>query len=167
MTDSIGEWGGHDSEPVVEKVEEKYKPAVPQLFDFLNSITSEKNELIRDQDLSMSQLEKSYPAFAVNRGLSMGADTILMANQMNLLYGLFNDAQYRYFFNSVRKSKRRNTWAKSQEKDDLNLVAKHYQCNKNIARQYLKILKSEDLEKIRERYEVGGSTKTKKKKKKD
>lgn len=162
---NIGDFAGHDNTEVEEKQEEKYKPALPQLFDFINSITDGKNDLIRgEQDLSTEQLEKAYPAYAVNKGMSMGMDMILLANEMNRLHGLDNDAQYRYYLLKVRKGKRRNTWAKAAAKDDLNLVAQYYQCNRDIARQFLKLLSTEDLKAIQAKYETGGkSTKSKKK----
>lgn len=151
----------------VEKYEEPeeieaYKPTLPGLFDWLNNITYDKKELIQGQDLPVDQIEKSYPAFQVNRGLSMGMDTILLANEMNRLSFLPIDSQYRYYLNKIRKMRRRNSWAKQEKIDDLNLVAKRYNCNKNVARQYLKILNETDLQEIRELYEIKKPAKKKK-----
>lgn len=165
---AIGEFFGVSNEPVERTDDKEYesKDVVPQLFDFLNSVTYDKSELIRGKVFAPSQLEKAYENvdFMVNRGLSMGIDTILYANEMNRLYELPADAQYRYYLHAVPKAKRRNKWAKAEKLDTLNLIAKHYGCNRNVARQFMKLLTEDDIALIVERHSTGGqSSKSKKK----
>lgn len=161
--EDIGEWLG------IEKTEEKQetfeydaKKGIPQLFDWLNSIMSEKNEMIRDQEYPADQMEKAYVPFPINRGVSMGMDTILLANEMNRLWSLPNEAQYRFYLHKIRKMKRRNSWQKAEKNDDLNLIARRYGCNLNVARQYLKLLTEDDLQSLRKLYDFGGVAKKKK-----
>ena len=161
--EDLGEFFGIEEEQKEEFSPEDFKPALPQLFDWINSITYDKNELILNQDYPPEQIEKSYPAFQVNKGLSMGMDMILIANEMNRLSHLSKDAQYRYYLNKIRKMKRRNSWAKADKMEDLNLIAQRYQCNRNIAKQYLKILSETDLQEIRDMYNVNKKPARKKK----
>lgn len=165
--ESIGTWLGHAEEDDTQSKtgsDETDKLSLPSLFDFLNSVTFDKKELIREQPYPQSQTEAAYPAYQVNRGLSMGIDTILHANEMNRLYDLFPDAQYRYYLHAVPRAKRRNKWAKAEKSDTLNLVAQHYGCNRNVARQYLKLLTEDDIALIVESHNTGGQASKSKKK---
>ena len=167
MTESIGSWLGQTEEDVTFDItanDATDKLSLPSLFDFLNSVTYDKKELVRNQIITQEMTEPAYPAYQVNRGLSMGMDTILHANEMNRLHGLFPDAQYRYYLRALPRAKRRNKWAKAEKSDTLNLVARHYSCNKNVAREYMKLLTEDDIALIVEKHSMGGQASKSKKK---
>ena len=63
-------------------------------FDYVNSINTTKKYLIND-DID----EKDYQPYMVNRSLSYFADTILMANEMNMNAHLDKKLQYDFYFN--------------------------------------------------------------------
>lgn len=162
--DSFADLIGLENKPT-EVEEYKEKSLIPDMFAFLASVGETKEELIREQDLPQETLEKAYPAWQINRGLSMGADSILYANEMNRLYGLSNDAQYRYYKHALPARKRYNKWAKRDKDDDIILVARHYQCNISIAKQLIKVLGAEGLEALHNKTRTGGSEAGKRNKK--
>lgn len=127
-------------------------------FDYVNSITLGKNNMMRDTE-NDTLAEKVYKPWVVNKALSYFVDTILVANDMNIYHGLEKRAQYEYFINAIRRNKRWAKWVKDVESDDLDLVVKAYNCNPNVAREYLKLLTKDQLEQIRATMVEGGAPK--------
>jgi hypothetical protein len=127
-------------------------------FDFMNAVSFDKKDLIRDNE-NPELAEKQYSGYMVNRGFSNFEDTILHANEMNMRHGLFNDAQFRYYLGSLRKRKRFSKWTKADKSADLDAIQHVYQCNRTVAKLYLKALSKDDLKSIHERMVTGGPQK--------
>ncbi len=85
-------------------------------------------------------MEKGYTPFVVNRALSYHTDTLLYANEMNRLHDTPNKMQYEYLLHSVRTGKRFSKWAKNEDLEVLQMVARYYQCNLQRAKEYVDIL---------------------------
>lgn len=124
-------------------------------FDFIKSVSETKTDLIGTSEDPLAT-EKEYNAYMVNRGFSYFPDTILHANEMNQFPGIPNYAQYIYYMSALRSRKRFSKWFKAEKNSDLDLIQKHYQCNRTIAKQYLELLSSENLERINKTMDVGG-----------
>jgi len=116
-------------------------------FDYVNSISYNKNNLMRNTD-NDEMAEKSYPPFLVNRALSYYTDTLLYANEMNKHSNLDNIMQYEYLFHSIRKSKRYNKWAKAVKSEEMLAVSEYFKVNYRVAQEYLKLISRENLEEI-------------------
>ena len=127
-------------------------------FDFMNAVSFDKKDLIRD-DENPELIEKQYNAYIINRGFSNFEDTILHANEMNMRANLFNDAQFRYYLGALRKRKRFSKWTKAEKSADLDAIQQVYQCNRTVAKLYLKALSTEDLQYVHEKLQTGGVTK--------
>lgn len=125
-------------------------------FTFIESVSKTKKDLIKNSD-QPAQVEKQYNPYIANIGLSLFADTILHANEMNRLHHLPKDAQYRYYLAALKPRDRRSKWYKAAKDSDLDVIQQVYQCNRTVAKQYLKVLSNEDLEKINKRVNKGGS----------
>lgn len=125
-------------------------------FDYVNSITLGKNNMMRDTENDVLA-EKEYNPWIVNKALSYFPDTVLMANDMNMYHGLDKRPQYEYLLNMIRRNKRWAKWVKDEGSEDLDLVIKAYNCNPTVAREYLKLLTKEQLDAIRASMAVGGS----------
>jgi len=108
-------------------------------FDYVNSINSSKKNLMRDSE-NDELMEKGYTPFVVNRALSYHTDTLLYANEMNRLHDTPNKMQYEYLLHSVRTGKRFSKWAKNEDLEVLQMVARYYQCNLQRAKEYVDIL---------------------------
>lgn len=125
-------------------------------FDYVNSITLGKNNMMRDTENDVLA-EKEYNPWIVNKALSYFPDTVLMANDMNMYHGLDKRPQYEYLLNMIRRNKRWAKWVKDEGSEDLDLVIKAYNCNPTVAREYLKLLTKEQLDAIRASMAIGGS----------
>ena len=125
-------------------------------FDFMKAVSFTKEDLIRDSD-TPEHMEKQYNPYIVNRGFSFFEDTILHANEMNRSHGLFNDAQFRYYLGSLRKRNRFSKWHKAEKNDDLDTIQQVYQCRREVAKMYLKVVNEEQMKAIREKTNVGGA----------
>ena len=132
--------------PPVEVVDEKsfaVKTKKISPFDFANSINFTKENLIVDE-----ATEKEYNPFIVNRAMGFAADTVIPGNEMNARPHIDNKMQYDFLCGVVRKSKRYNKWIKSEE-ENLEAVQEYFGYSFNKAKEALRILTSEDIEKIK------------------
>jgi hypothetical protein len=132
--------------PPIEEVDEKsfeVKTKKISPFDFANSINFSKENLIVDE-----ATEKEYNPFIVNRAMGFSADTVIPANEMNSRPHIDNKMQYDFLCAVVRKSKRYNKWLKSEE-ENLEAIQKYFGYSFNKAKEALRILNNDDIEKIK------------------
>jgi len=124
-------------------------------FDFMNAASFSKADIIRDSDIP-DVTEKQYNAYIVNRGFTNFEDTILHANEMNQRHELFPAAQFDYYRAVLRKRKRFSKWPKADKDVNLDAIQEVYQCNRTVAKQYLKVLNEEQLQSVHDRLVTGG-----------
>lgn len=124
-------------------------------FDFMNAASFSKADIIRDSDIP-DVTEKQYNAFIVNRGFTNFEDTILHANEMNQRHELFPAAQFDYYRAVLRKRKRFSKWPKADKDINLDAIQEVYQCNRTVAKQYLKVLNEEQLQSVHDKLVTGG-----------
>lgn len=127
-------------------------------FDFMNAVSFSKEDLIGNHD-NPEIAEKEYTPYMVNRGFTNFEDTILHANEMNMRAHLFYDAQFQYYRGALRKRKRFSKWPKADKSEDLDAIQEVYQCNRTIAKLYLKALSKDDLKLIHNKLTTGGVSK--------
>lgn len=122
-------------------------------FDFYNDASFGK------EDLTKSGIPISgYLPYLTNRAFSYHPDTIFYSNEMNIRGSCDKMLQYSYYLNAVPKRKRYNSkWHKNEVTEDMELVMEYYGVNRNIAKSYLKILKKEQIQEIRNRRYQGGA----------
>ena len=118
-------------------------------FDFVNSITYNKQNLIVDE-----QSESEYVPFLTNRALSYYPDTILYAQEMNINGHIDKKMQYNYFINNIRPAKRFAKWIKKKENNDIDAVRNYYNYNYKLAKIAVSILSEEQLKIIKKKFEM-------------
>ena len=123
-----------------------------ELKDWLNSINSTKEDLIKEDPNNIKQ----YPPFIINRCLSGHLDCVLFANEMNKYHFLDKDMQYSFYINIIRKKKRFTPSIRKDKIEDLEYVKNYYGYSDEKAYQALKILSKEQIEFIKQRFETGG-----------
>ncbi len=103
---------------VNSRPEEEEKTQTITLWDFVNSISENKNYLYDDDT------EKLYSPFTMNRAFSIHIDTIYHASLMNRYYNLDKKMQHDYYFYSLPKKVRRKKWLKKtdEEKEDSKII---------------------------------------------
>jgi len=122
-------------------------------FDFLNSINDNKKDLIREDPLT----EKEYVPFMINRGLSYFPDTILYANEMNRFGSIPKQWQFDFYRLGVSKRKRFSKWHKQDKiEEDVKLLMREYDYSHQKAMQVFNILNQDEIEKLRQKYKIGG-----------
>ena len=124
------------------------------LKDWLNSINLTKEDITRDDP----QLIKKYAPFIINKCMSGHLDTVMFANEMNLQSHLAKDLQYQFYLNSIRKKKRFSPWLRKDKIKNLDVVKSYYGYSNEKAIQALKILSKEQLNYIKAKIDVGGTT---------
>ena len=126
----------------------------PELKDWLNSINLTKQDITVDDP----QTIKKYAPFIINKCMSAHLDCIMFANEMNLQSHLAKDLQYQFFLNSIRKKKRFSPWLRKDKIKNLDIVKSYYGYSNEKAIQALKILTKEQLNYIKAKIDVGGTT---------
>lgn len=123
-------------------------------FDFLNSINQTKVNLIRDEGRSQSE----YVPYLTNRGLSYFADTIMLANEMNVRPSMDKQMQYEFLLHSARPRKRMSKWAKKDDAELIQKICDIFQCSTKKAEEMRDILGIKRLSEIVKIYEksLGG-----------
>ena len=128
-----------------------------ELKEYLKSINESKEDLMNTNDEAWA---KKYPAYIVNRCLSMFWDTLPQANEMNGYHFLDNKVQFQFLINSVRKKKRfGGRWLKQSKLKDLEYVKEYFDYSNEKAREALNILTKEQIEVIKETLNKGGRKK--------
>lgn len=140
-----------DGEEIIEEKEEEFKLPKISPFDYVNAIHYTKENLCEDE-----WYEKQYNPFIVNKALSFGADTVIIANEMNSRSHLQKRLQFDFLINTIRRRKRFNKWIKAEKISDLELVREYYNYSTEKALEALKILTPENIEYIRKRMNKGG-----------
>ena len=128
-----------------------------ELKEYLNAINFTKQKLMDTDDLMW---EKKYPAYIVNRCMSMFWDTLPAANEMNGYHFLDKKVQFDFFINSIRKQKRfGGKWLSQTKLKDMEYVKEYYGYSNEKAKDALNILSKEQIEHIKESLNKGGRTK--------
>jgi hypothetical protein len=121
-------------------------------FDYVNEILYGKKNLIVDEFT-----EKEYLPFIVNRALSYHYDCILYANEMNQRPFLDKKCQNSFLINTVRSRKRPFAkWVKSEKSEDLECIKKVFNYSDAKAKDILRLLSEEQIQKSKEETLTGG-----------
>lgn len=121
-------------------------------FDYVNSVLQNKRNLIVDE-----LTEKEYQPFLVNRTLSYHKDCVMYANEMNRRHLLDKKLQYDFFLNTIRSQKRPFAkWVKVEKSDDLECIKQIFGFSNQKARDALRLLSNEQIQKLKEQTDTGG-----------
>lgn len=131
-------------------------------FDFLNSINEKKSYLFTDikadnsgEASDLDSVDRKYPPFMVNRGLSYFVDTVMLANEMNQRFDLAPKMQYDFLYHGVRKKRRFSKWHKKQKDGkDIELIKEAYSMNRERAEEVHDLI---DIKKLRKFMDRGGT----------
>lgn len=113
-------------------------------------LQTKQNCMLTEQD------ERQYPHFMVNRALSYHVDTVLMANEINMLPHADNRLKYDFLLNIVKPYRRPfQKWEKRVEPVDLAVVKEYYGYSDAKALEVLSILDDEQINHLRQRIYKG------------
>ncbi len=121
-------------------------------FDYVNAILQNKKKLIIDE-----LTEKSYAPFLVNRSLSYHKDCIFYANEMNRYHQIDKKLQNDFLLNIVRSQKRPFAkWVKAEKSEDLECIKQIFGFSESKAREAVRLLSKEQIQKLKEETDIGG-----------
>ena len=116
-------------------------------FDYVKSI----NKKTYETDLS------GYMPYLTNRAFAMHVDTVLLAEEMNQMHYLGTELQYDFYYYAVRKGDRFGFPQKPHEDPNLEVIIEYFQCSKQKALEYLRVLSLNDISKIISLQNKGGN----------
>jgi len=121
-------------------------------FDYVNAILQNKKKLIVDE-----LTEKSYAPFLVNRSLSYHKHCIFYANEMNRYHQIDKKLQNDFLLNIVRSQKRPFAkWVKAEKSEDLECIKQIFGFSESKAREAVRLLSKEQIQKLKEQTDIGG-----------
>lgn len=119
--------------------------------NFFNSISNTKED-----DYTQGEIDKDYKPYVVNKMLSKYKDLIHVVNEMNMSSKLDKRMQFDFLMQMVPKKQRRVLWSHSCKNENIPIIMEWYNISEEKAEQYLKFLKAEEIEFIRDKMERGG-----------
>jgi len=121
-------------------------------FEYVNQILHGKKQLIVDE-----LTEKNYTPFLVNKSLSYHNDCVMYANEMNRRHFLDKKLQNDFLLNTVRSRKRPFAkWVKTEKSEDIECIKQVYGLSDSKAREALRLLSDEQIQKLKEQTDIGG-----------
>lgn len=130
--------------------------------DFVNSVSYDKKNLIRDSD-SSEAAEKLYVPFFTSRCLSYHPDAILLLNELNARglseFGMNNIEHYEFLLHVLPKKKRFSKWGKQILTDDTEVVKKYYDYSTERALEVMELHTDADMKMMRDSMYEGGKIK--------
>ena len=124
-------------------------------FDYVSSITYNKTDMMTGTE-NDELAEAGYNPYLTNKSLSYFPDTLLYANEMNVLNHADNRLQYSYLLNSIRPKKRFSKWVKKQEDIDIEAIKQYYKYSTAKAEAALSLLSPQQINEIKRRLNKGG-----------
>jgi len=124
-----------------------------KLFDFLNDINYGKKDIMNEDN------EKVYNAYVINHFLSGSMDTVLAANEMNMLPHLEPRMQYDFLRGVIRKKKRFTKWLKPDKFDKIDTIKEYYGYSTNKAKNIADLVSDEEMKHMLMRLVKGGISK--------
>ena len=124
-------------------------------FDYVSSITYNKKDMMTGTE-NDELAESGYNPYLTNKSLSYFPDTLLYANEMNVLNHVDNKLQYSYLLNSIRPKKRFSKWVKKQEDIDIEAIKQYYKYSTAKAEAALSLLSPQQINEIKRRLNKGG-----------
>lgn len=99
--------------------------------------------------------EKKINSFIFKRYISNNIDGLMFCSYINS-YELSNEALYEYFrcILAPRKISYIPFTKADKKSDDIEFLKMHYKCNDRVANEYMSVLSSEQLRKLKENYNL-------------
>ena len=94
-----------------------------------------------------------YNPYIGNLAFSQSMDSVLLANEMNVLHGLPPEAQFEFLYQALPARRRWGKWYKANEHPHLQLVMDHYKYSKEKALEALQVLTQENIRDIKALHE--------------
>ena len=114
-----------------------------------------KKDLIVDE-----QSEKDYVPFIVNRGLGYFADTVLLANEMNVnCSNLDHKMQYDFLKGTVKKKRRFSKWLKADDDEKIDIICKYFGYSRSVAKSVVDLFDEQTIDILKKRLNKGGASK--------
>lgn len=129
-----------------------------ELFDYLNQINVDKQDIMNPEKFpeTYQQNRKEYNAYLVNMLLGRNKDCVFYVNEMNMCNSIPGWMQYDFYRCIIPKKKRYAKKIEIDKEQDLDIICEFYNCNKSIAKSYLKTMKKETIQGIKEFLNKGG-----------
>jgi hypothetical protein len=128
---------------IVEEQEIEVKRTKRSPFDYTNDIANKTYPDSFDD----------YNPFLANASFSQRKDTVIYANELNKYHMLDKRPQFDFYYYSLPQKKYFAKWAKQVKSDYTDAIMWYFEVSYKVAKQYEKVLKKEQMESIKVRYE--------------
>lgn len=110
-------------------------------FDICSHLNEKTN-------LDSNEVIDSWNSWMINLALANHMQTVLWSNEMNRLYDLPKEMQYKFYITGIPKGKRFGKWPKKEGFDTelVSLVQNYFQLNSLRAQQYIALMSPDQIQ---------------------
>lgn len=126
-------------------------------FDFVNAINYTKQDVFEELQPSETQ----YPRYMIDLAFSQYPDTVLFANEANMMLNAPARAHFKFYMNLIEKKKRFAKWGKVENDPKVELIMQHYNYSREKALQVVDLFTDEQLQSLQQKQYHGGRCKQK------
>lgn len=124
-----------------------------EFSDAINSVTFNKNNLIRDENGDIIKLEeKGFPSFVIQKLLSYHIDTLFFVAYLNQLttkkHGMTNGMAYEFLLHTLPKGKRFTKIPKTKPSEVIEIISEMQKCSYEKAKQIYSLLNKSQIEQL-------------------
>ena len=121
-------------------------------FEIIANISNKQKDIMSDPEI-----EKAYPPFMVNRGLSYFQDTVLFVNEMNTKSHLDNKMQHDFLMHGIRPRKRFSKWMKKDRPAKIDTIKEYYGYSDVKAEAVADLISDDDIKSMKKILSQGGT----------
>lgn len=93
---------------------------------------------------------EGYLPYITNLAFSQRKDTVFYANEMNKYHALEERPQFDFYFHALPKKNLFAKWAKGVKSENADVIMEYFGVSMKVAQEYEKVLKTEDVQQIKE-----------------
>lgn len=120
------------------------------LFDIINDISNKTNVLYELVSLDQ-ELPKEYNQFMINKAFGHYLDTVLLANEMNMV-SVPDIAHFLYMYGATSKKRRFAKWYNPVEPDFIPELAAYFGCTEREMKMNLHNVPGELINELKEKF---------------
>ena len=123
---------------IIIEEQEEAKVSKPSPFEYITKIRKKQYPDGFD----------GYNKYLIDAAFSQRKDTVMFANELNRHHNISDQASFDYYYHLLPKGNYFSKWAKMEKNQHTKMIMEFFLVSFKVAKQYEKLLRKQDLEKI-------------------
>ena len=126
-------------------------------FEYVNAINYSKQDLFAEDPPSETQ----YPRYIIDLAMSQYPDTVLFANEANMLQYAPARAHFKFYLHLVERKKRYAKWGKIEQDSRIDAIIEYYNYSREKAMEVVDLFTEQQIQSLEQKLQHGGRCKQK------